>query len=153
MSKFGPRLAIYATTFFFSASTAVLLAAMCGASYEAANPIEQDRKENTSKEQDSTEVLEKANVQSKTFDAEKHLFSKRIFLDAYQDDWSPDGYKVYAIHYVNEGSNTISYDVWYQNEVPVVVDGVWNEDTKSYDYSTFGKPLENTDEKQLQKVK
>ena len=100
--------------------------------------------------------------ETKTLDSHQHILFKKYSIMttengkeyhtdkvAFYDQGSlvvPDGYEVISVTGVSSTYGTTNpttyYVVWYTNTTPVEVKPVLNEETKCYDYSEFGTPIE-----------
>lgn len=97
----------------------------------------------------------------KTFDEGEHILSIRVKYDwANNDELAgyainniPEGYEVFQItpytDFVNNGSATEGYDIWFKNTEPVEVHASYNDVFENYGYYTFGEVIE--EEKVLEK--
>ena len=88
----------------------------------------------------------------KTYSVMQYNGSNRYFPVevAYHDQGSfdvPEGYEILSVTGVSNTvyskyNGTTDYVIWFTNTEPVEVKPVYNEETKCYDYSDFGTPIE-----------
>lgn len=110
-------------------------------------------------------ILESTKEDKKTFEPYEHLFYIRISnvhtmngekdLPSYSANIIggsfevPDGYEVISINAFSgvkgKSSQTAGHDIWFTNNKTVEVESVYNESLDKYDYSNFGKVIEQKD--------
>ena len=99
-------------------------------------------------------------VETKYFDVGEHVFYEALYVPEAHYNYTsfmgvsgsinvPTGYHIFDIEEQGQykyGENHF-YMAFYVNDVPVEAEGIYNEETESYDYSNPGTPvLENTNE-------
>lgn len=99
-------------------------------------------------------------IETKYFDVGEHVFYKVFYVPEVHNNYTsymevsgsinvPTGYHIFDIEeqgqYQYKGDHF--YMAFYINDVPVEAEGIYNEETESYEYSKPGTPvLDNTNE-------
>lgn len=86
----------------------------------------------------------------KEFEPYRHLLYVKVtdeesFSDALFNEKIdiPDGYELYTIENYGEEAKKNGFDVWFTNTEKVEAEAVYNENTKRYEYSKFGKIVQD----------
>lgn len=147
MNKVIKKLALYSTVGLLGTFSLTC----CGSSYSESKKEVIVEEDNSSKDEQ---------VETKYFDVGEHVFYETLYVPGVRYNHTsfievsgsinvPTGYHIFDIEeqgqYQYGGDHF--YMAFYVNDVPVEAEGIYNEETESYDYSNPGTPvLENTNE-------